>query len=220
MNRHVVFAMNAVSSLMLLLYTSKPAEAAPILYTNFASFDAATNITQTADFEGITSSANFVGSTGTFSGITFTGDIARLFVFDQNFYFPGFPSDYLNMNEFGTHYIDITVNAGAVGFDLGSLNRTFGGSLVATIAVTDSSGTTNFPVILPVQPGLAFYGFTSDSLITSARVTGELVVLDNVSIGNAAAATVPEPGTLACTLVGLTALGRRYWKRRRAQPHS
>jgi len=184
------------------LLAAAVASAAPVVYNDRASFNAASAGTTTVDFEGETL-FTFRGSSFTVSGITFTGDIARLFTFDAGFYTPGLASDYLNMNDSATHYIDISA-AGmtAVGFDFGTLNATFNAPKAVT--VTDSLGNI-YNLTAPTQPALDFLGLTSDVALTSVRVSGEFVVLDNVTTGRAA--VVPLPGTMALVGLGLAALG-------------
>lgn len=180
------------------------ASAAPVVYNSRALFDAATTGTTTVDFEG-EASYTHRGSSFTVSGTTFTADINYLFTLDAGWYGPGFASDYLNMNVYGVHYIDISA-AGmtAIGFDFGTLNETFGAQ--SDVTVLDSLGN-SYHLTAPTQPTLGFVGLTSDVTLTSVRVSGELVVLDNVTTGRARAAELPLPGTLALVGLGLAALG-------------
>lgn len=177
--------------------------AAPIVYTDRALFSAASTGTTTVDFEG-ESGATARGSSLTVAGVTFTSDVARMFTLDGSWYAPALASDYLNLNEIGNHYIDISA-AGmtAIGFDFGTLNATFGTS--TAVMVTDSLGG-SYSLTSPGQPALGFVGFTSDVALTSVRVSGTLIVLDNVTTGRAAVNPVPAPGSLPLVAAGLAAL--------------
>lgn len=185
------------------------ASAAPVMYSDRASFNAATTGTTTVDFEGQVGNT-FRGNSFTMSGTTFTADVARMFTLDASTYPPGLASDYLNLNELGVHYIDISaVGMTAIGFDFGTLNESFATSTAVT--VLDSLGNT-YNLTAPAQPTLGFMGLTSDVFLTSVRVSGTLLVLDNVTTGSVNA--VPLPGTLALVGLGLAGLG--LVRRRRA----
>ena len=208
MSVNFFFQLRTTALLMACACLTAVASAAPVVYTDRTAFMAAATGTTTVDFEGETVFTSRAGSFSV-SGTTFTSDIDRMFTFDAGFYTPALPSDYLHLNDLGTHDIDISA-AGmtAIGFDFGTLNGTFGTQ--TSVTVLDSLGN-SYNITAPGQPALSFFGLTSDVVLTSVRVTGELLVLDNVTTGSAAA--VPLPGSLALVLLGLAGVGLRQHRR-------
>ena len=174
------------------------------VFTDRASFLAASTITSSADFEGETS-ATYRASSYSVGKITFTGSTASLFTIDRAFYSPlHFASDYLNMNRLGTHSITISsAGASAFGFDVGRLDSIGGNN--TTVVISDSVGG-SYILTIAMQPQLTFFGIISTAPLNTIQVSGVTLVLDIVSVGVASA--VPEPATLALFALGLAGLAR------------
>ena len=199
------------SAVLMLVVGAGRARAGLVLYTDRAAFEAATTGISTVTFEGIAGGGvAFEGSSFTLGGVNFSDfGAARMFVVDKDVYGPGLASDYLNENDPSTRSTLVTPGVGttALGTDLGTLDGQFGASRNVTVAATDGSGTSIFVITTPFQPSLGFVGFTSDTAIQSINFTGQYVVLDNVTSGQALR-SVPEPSTLVSVGIGgLMALG-------------
>jgi len=187
------------------------------VYTNQASFDAATSGLTNIDFNGIAAPGSYVAYGAgplTLSGVTFTGN-GSMFVIDPAYY--GFPytgggfltSDYSNPDIINAALGLVT----AVGFDFGSL---FSGG--ATFDVTLGSQTFIVSTTGSTESGtLGFVGFTSSTPFSSVTLSMPdspgYNAIDNFTFGSNVA-TTPEPSSLllfATSLLGLVPFRRKLF---------
>jgi hypothetical protein len=200
---------------VLLLGFAVQAPASVMTYSNLADFQAATTGVTTIDFNGIAATGSYVAyGTGplSLSGVTFNSN-GSMFVIDPGFYGSSYAgggflnSDYATVNTI-TAALPSPVTALAMEF--GGL---FGGPVDFTFNFSDGSSVSGSSAasIIGGTP-LAFIGFTSTVAITSASIsmpdTPNYNAIDNFRFGN----SVPEPGSLALILLGMSGLavaGRR-----------
>lgn len=224
-----------------LLLCSFPAQSATItVYDDPVAFDAAAMSLLAINFEGLapnnsfqnyanpagltTDQVNFAAAgTGPFGAGNVTVLGAGYAASQSAVYNTGTGAIliYTPPNQPGTAYLDITLPSGitAVGTDFWAVQP-----YVTTMQVTVSAGGTSstFPVSTVTRPTSTFFGVTSDTAITSLQFhfpAGQVgVILDNFTLGEAAAITppeeaIPEPGTVM--LVGAALLGIGLLRRRR-----
>jgi hypothetical protein len=203
------------------LASCNQAHASIIVYTDRASFTAATSSLTTIDFNGI-APANSYNAYGTgpltLSGVTFTGN-GSMYIIDPGYY--GFSyggggflnSDYNPPNT--VMAASLPSGTTAFGTDYGGLFS--GGS--TTFVITLSTGdTVTATTTKSVQGGsLDFVGITSTTAITSVSLampdSPYYNAIDNFSFGTAA--PVPEPGSLTLLGVGAFGLIGYSWRRKR-----
>lgn len=193
----------AISLLAGALLGAAPAAAATLSYSTGLTSPAIT-----LDFSGL-GEGTAVGNTYAAQGVTFGG---------------------LYVNSFFGNTLSPTTAPAAVNFLGGTTNVTFTIGFDAPISdaafflFTDGSGTTITSSLAGVtletvtattysSSGNDFFGFTGSSfdLITVTVSGSGNAVIDNLELGQSAA-VVPEPGTAAIVMVGLTGLlafGRR-----------
>jgi len=185
-------------------------EAAPIYYTDFTSFDAATSTTLVEDFEAIfpkdiaLASFSSNGNTYTgFGGVTFP----NVFVSSPGYTNYGIPvttSSILTANGDEDFTVDFGVGTNVLGFD--TYLNSYG---PATIQLFSSSGLID-TYSLTQDPGeVGFFGVVASEAIVAMRWTtiGGAVIntgIDNIRQGTVA--PVPEPGTLLLLSSGLAGL--------------
>lgn len=208
------------SHLLLAALAIVGASAQATSYTDRASFNAATTIAYTQDFETLSGTASFTGPLSFADGLTVSSPSNNLFsvgvgqssnsteAIGSNY--P--PSDYLQFGLGG--------NFRAFGADF---FENFGGgaqhSGPSTFQLTFFSGTTSVGSVtgLVAPNGGSFIGFTSSTFFNSVQVLSldnSYEVADNVSVGNVSA--VPEPESYAMLLAGLGLVGLMV-KRRKAK---
>ena len=120
-------------------------------------------------------------------------------------------------NDAGSTFLTMALNSTAVGFDL----MTGPDAGIVTVLV---NGTDSFDVHTNLHPNRQFIGFTSDTAITSIKLTspaGYAIRMDNVANGTASVVTEPPPvgdtpeaTTLLLCGTGLFSLG--FFRRRKA----
>jgi len=180
--------------------------AAPVVYTSSATFLAQLQPgAYTEGFNGLAEAPPVDFSNGTYA------------------YSLSAPSDLYSDGEFiGTNQID---EALTISFTSGNV-KAIGGNFFATnisndfqavlISLLLSDGSTES--FTPATLADSYRGFVSDSFITSLVISGPgaslYASLDNLTVGTLAAATVPEPASLA--LVGLAIAGLVVTRRRAA----
>lgn len=197
----------------ILAFAPFAAQAAVTTYSSEAAFMAAIGPASTIDFEA----QNPNGPSGyayfnsiTIGDVTFSQAEGRLFDFGQSYYATyGLTSSYLNQNCCAPSGIDVSFAhpIHAVGMNLGIQNTWNSSSLEVTFSL--SSGdviTTTAPLLYGTHDGMAYFGFTSTTAITSFKVNGpsEGVSIDNFTTSVSA---VPEPSNLAMLSLGLLGLG-------------
>jgi hypothetical protein len=224
------FKLSAVA-LIAVAFMGAPASAA--VFTDRASFLAATTITQTATFEGRVPDgfgATYYGDLAGYAGVFFA---AHDIYIDAHDYFPpgflaadaAYGSDYLEWaSELTLTFLDLATfddaSVVAVGFDFMEER-----GYPATFTIKAGGVTTM------ISPGLtdaaSFFGFTSatpfDSLTISMTGRSPDIyalrpTLDNVSYRLAAAPSpgVPEPGAWALMILGFGSAGAMLRRRRMA----
>lgn len=202
---------------VLLLGFAVQAPASVMTYSNLADFQAAATGVTTIDFNGIAAAGSFVGyGTGplSLSGVTFNSN-GSMFVIDPGYYSSSYAGGGFLNSDFSTSGVN-TITAAlpspvtALAMEFGGL---FGGPVDFTFSFSDGSSVSGSSAasIIGGTP-LAFIGFTSTVAITSASISmpdsPNYNAIDNFRFGN----SVPEPGSLALILLGMSGLavaGRR-----------
>lgn len=199
----------AAMVLMVLCALSTLSPASVTVYSNRATWLAATSGVTNADFNGIAGPGSFVGygsGPAVIQGLTFTSNDS-MFVIDPAYY--GFPyvdgffnADYTVPN---LVTVDLPGSYTAVGFDFGGL-FTGGASFDVTLV---GVGTFTVSATGSTQDGvLDFAGFTSTAAFTSVILSMPdspgYNAVDNFAYGGASA--VPEPSSIALLGSGLFAL--------------
>lgn len=188
------------------LFAATSAQAALILYTDRAAFDAATTGTVVEPYTAPLNSFTEISNT-TYNGIGYSSDT---YLVD-----PGYSPTLYQWNSGAVLLIDspATLTFGAstafaadFGTILGQANNvtvTLNG--IATVISTS------------LRPELSFYGWTSTDPITSVQIStsADYLILDNVTRARRAPPVdVPEPDSIA--LLGLGLLGLALSRKRRA----
>jgi hypothetical protein len=185
-----------------------PASADLVVYSDPAQFAAASTNMTGIDFENLAPSGRFsyYGDPGTLAigGVTFTTN-SPLFVQNNNAYGTG---AFLSAQQSDPEIVNIVLPSGitAVGSDYFSAYST---------TVTLSSGQ-SFVIPGGTYPDLGFFGFTTDTAVSSIQLTvaGNGIDLDNFTFGQA----VPEPTTIALLTTGmLVVAGGPLLRRRRRE---
>jgi hypothetical protein len=194
---------------------STPILRGDVLYTDLASFEAATTNDTTITFTAPspTGFTDYSSYTDAGTGTVFSIATPYVNVTGADYYSPDdYPMDFLvesSTADAVANTLTVTPPAGvsAIGFEIGSLAG-------STFQVTLSDGST-FDITPPAFNGLGFFGFSSGTDITS--LTLDTPVNDSFVIDEAILAdTTPEPSStlLAVTaLAALAALYGRRWKR-------
>ncbi len=231
------FATITIAALALVALTviaTAPAANAQTFYTDLASFNAAATTDTTYNFNGIAPPGSFTTNpavlTRAASGrVTFSvtgGSDPIVYAVSRT----------LSSGSFALSDGTDSVLAGFPAFSATVTTIALDGSYTA-FAIDygmESNGTNSFSFALfngvtpvgnanpvPSLGGDRFFGVTSDTAFSSVRVTAAInrsfrVVFDNVRVGSASIAVVPESGTVALPLPALGILGTVVIRRRRA----
>lgn len=200
------------------------AAGAGTLYTDVASFAAASNIVELNDFSAV--------SNGFYSSLSFAPPAYQTFSYEITAanglqvgpsvlpFVPLLPGEAISTRQASDALvINFTSNnVYAVGGEFWATGA-LGQSVWAYITITLSDGSTvTFDTLGP-----EFYGFTSDVVITSMTIEAERVLLpklldawvtmDNFYVGTAAIVPLPPAAWAGLGLLGVTA-GVRTWRRR------
>jgi hypothetical protein len=213
-----------------LLIASIPAESALITYTDRAAFAAATSGVSNITFEGLApanGSQSYPDPTGLVTGgVTFrtfgmTPGSVTVYGADAAQQSPGLDTGtgaILTWESSGQGYfLDVLLSGGRTAFAVDLWARQPSSSTIQAFVNSGEAGQ-NFNISTSNRPTSSFFGITSDSttilLVRLSVPTGQLgVILDNVSVGAAGAAPIPEPGTwmlLGAGLFGLLAVRRSH----------
>ena len=188
----------------------QPAFSGPIYYTDFGSFDAATNTTIVEDFEGI-SPKDAPQDSFTNNGITYqaiSSDPRKPNVWVSS---PGYPnygvvstaSSILTATGDENFSVEFSVPTQVVGFDT-YLNN----SPPANIQIfSDTNLIGSYDLTHPADE-IGFFGVVSDEMISSIQWTTENGRQMNTGIDNIrTGAPIPEPGTIFLMAAGVLGLG-------------
>ncbi len=199
------FQVAMVFLVMCALSTLSPA--AVMVYTNRATWLAASSGVTNADFNGIAPSGSFIGygsGPAVIQGLTFTSNDS-MFVIDPAYYGFPYPDGFFNADYSVPNLVtvDLPGSYTSVGFDFGGL-FTGGASFDVTLV---GVGTFTVSATGSTQDGvLDFAGFTStaafSSVILSMPDVPSYNAVDNFAYGTA----VPEPSSIALLGSGLFAL--------------
>jgi hypothetical protein len=207
---------------LITLLAVTPTLASTITYTSSATFAAALGTSVTDDYSN--SGYQLLQTNSVMSAVLGETDYTSTGFTDHNlvvyaYYCAGCNGSFL-----------LTFTSTSVGTSSGVYGAGFnffnGSSTVPYYAfITFGDGST-MNVALPVSATLtAFFGITSDLAITSMHLglsggnstTDNLgsFGIDNLTIGAAPAAAVPEPASLGLLALGLVGLGARKWRQRK-----
>lgn len=187
------------------------AQAAPVYFSDQASFDAATNTSLVEDFLGFADGANEdFGNSFASNGITFTrltGTVVtqKLLVVENNpFFGPGTVSHVLTDNREDHWRMDFSSPSRAVGFDT-FLNF----NALANIQIFDTGNTLIDSVVhTHAASVVGFFGVLADQDIGAITWQTAGGNVQNTGITNIVqGAAVPAPGALALVGLGLLGLG-------------
>jgi hypothetical protein len=202
------------------LATTRPADAGLVVYTDLASFEAATSGLSDVNFNGIVAPGQFAGyaippgytdpTTGTnFSFLNANGadiNVTSATYYSTAFGGPVLPADVLNSSSVvpigASESITLPANSTAFGIYFSTYDT-------SPITVTLSNGDTYIDNSPPGFGNFVFLGFTDTTLFSSLTITDPTdsgVLLADVKFGS----SIPEPSSLA--LLGLSSLllaGRR-----------
>ena len=230
---------------LLLFSLCSTAPASVVLYTSQTAFDAATSSVSSFGFNSLITGSgsvsyntaagltldgfNFVGTTGTASNPYYLGAEGPSFYFNDYNRVPGASS--LQGPGISSAFYDVT--NGAMTITMPGAGVTAFGLVVFDVLVGDTTGagtdTVNLyaggstgSVVTPAFAGTGFIGFTSTVPITSVTLTGtnpnEFPTISSVYFEEAAASSVPEPGTLGLSgfglLLGVVLISNRRNRRR------
>lgn len=216
-----MFSLPAVGLAAALVATG-PAQAAEVVFTDRAAFDAAAGPLTVIDFDEVdTSPEQFAYfETLTLSGVTFTSKAGEAYVMSP-FYFQGIP--YPDANTLMMFYAEPDIieisfaPTRSFGFDFQHLSppdRNPTGPFRIALsngATFEAASPYSFALLEP----MSFFGVISDTPFSSVTLSmpdfGAYNVTDNVRVG---AAVVPEPGAWGLMILGFAACGgvlrRRY----------
>jgi hypothetical protein len=190
---------------------------ADTIYTDRATWTAASTGITDIDFEGIAPPGSWVWYDGSaIGGVTFTAvDGSSLFVVDPAFYPPLYDwgSGAVFSPQWGSPtgvIASLPSGVTSLALDLMTIGPAESYGYPVDILLSDG---THCVVSTFDRPNRAFFGVVSSTDITSIQITSEVFpILDNFSYGS----PVPEPGTLALFGTGLLAVARKIRKRRAA----
>ena len=216
--KKLIFASAAVAAASMAV----PANAATMIFTDRTAFNTAAGATTLVDFNSFTTEVNFRTTpldVGPFSiAGSGPGQGSRNRIDIPPAQFPSFDIDGTNLvNMFvgSQSSVEITFDAPvfAFGADFSRLND---GAVRTQISGAGES------FVPPVDGGIRFFGFTSDTAFSNVRfenATGTTnsdgFSLDNVSFASAAVGAVPEPTTWAMMIIGFGAIGGAMRRRRK-----
>jgi hypothetical protein len=203
--------------------TTRPADAGLVVYTDVASFQAATTGLSDINFNGIVAPGQFTdyaippGYTDPATGTNFTFlnangtdiNVTSATYYSVNFGYPVFPSDVLNSASTvptgASESITLPTSSTAFGIEFTTYDT-------SPITIALSNGDTYVDSNSPGFGNFAFLGFTDTTPFSSLTITDPTdsgVLLADVKFGS----SIPEPSSLA--LLGLSSLFLFDRRRRR-----
>jgi hypothetical protein len=202
---------HSLTAALLIFALTTSARAGVVMYTDVASFNAATSGNATTTLSFPTGSGPFLPSY-TNGNVSFTAPGAALEQFNDGGYGAGV--SYLAGYGGSTLNLAITGNFTAFALTLGVYGAD---PIIGSTVEFSLNGGPGVGLSIPGRPNSRFIGFTDNDPITNISITNlsGFTEQDVQSFTTAFAAAAPEPATWAMMLIGFVGLGIAGYKRAR-----